>query len=211
MNGRQLNGLCKVLNVFQDTVLMDYPIVIDDTHVMMCEVGQTPMFGIDGEYGLDVKKILKMNIEDEDFDVSIENGRYVVRNENRTYSFLLKEGEGLKRPKAVKLDVNGCIETDAKTLLKAVEKCMSVSDWCVIQDGRMSAKNDDTDVSVVLGKDDGSGCRSRYGLDWLRKICKVMTGKVVIYFDTDYPMKMCWGDGWYDYMVMIAPRVDRKE
>lgn len=30
MNGRQLNGLCKVLNVFQDTVLMDYPVVIDD-------------------------------------------------------------------------------------------------------------------------------------------------------------------------------------
>lgn len=89
-----MNGLCKVLSVFQDEVCMDYPIVIDRTHVMMCEVGQTPMFGIEGEYGLDVKKILKMNIEDEDFDVSIENGRYVIRNANRTYSFLLKDGGG---------------------------------------------------------------------------------------------------------------------
>lgn len=209
-NGKQLNGLCKVLNVFQDEVRMNYPIVVDRTHVMMCEIKPTPMFGIDDEHGLDIEKIKKMKIEDEDFDVSIEKGRYVLKNENRTYSFLLVEGDGLPTPKTPKLDMKGVIETDAKTLLKAVEKCILVSDYCVIQDGRMSAKDDFTGVSVVLGKDDGSGCRSLFPLDYLKKIAKVMTGNVKIYFDTDYPMKMCWWDGYYDYTVMLAQRMEEK-
>ena len=62
MNGKQLNGLCKVLNVFQDNVRMNHNVVVEDAHVMMCEVKQEPMFGVDSEFGLDIKKILKMKI-----------------------------------------------------------------------------------------------------------------------------------------------------
>lgn len=196
--------------MFQDVVRMNYPAVIDKTHVMMCEVKPTPMFGIECKDGLDVSKIQKMKIEDECFDVSIENGRYVLKNEARTYSFLLTDAESLNKPNVPKLDSEGVIETDAKTLLNAVEKCILVFDYCTVQNGRMSAKNDVADVSVVLGKDDGSGCRSCYALDYLKKIAKVMVGDVRIYFDTNYPMKMCWFDGYCEYSVFLAPRIDDK-
>ena len=209
MNGKQLNGLCKVLTVFQDAVRMDCPVVVDDAHIMMCEVKQTPMFGIDSEYGLDIEKMLKMKIENEDFDVSIERERYVLKNENQTYSFSKVEEDSLpafKVPKFGKMD--GTIETDAKTLLKAVEKCLLVSEYCIIQDGRMRAKDDVIDFSFVLGKDDGSGCRSFYSLAHLKKIVKVMTGNVKIYFGDDCPLKMCWSDGFYDYTAMLAQRIE---
>lgn len=209
INGKQLTGLCRVLNVFQSAARMDCPIVVDDAHVMMCEVKQTPMFGIDSEHGLDVEKILKMKIENEDFDVSIENLRYILKNENHTYSFSIVDENSLptyKAPKFGKMD--GTIETDAKTLLKAVKKCLLVSEYCIIQDGRMSAKDDVTDVSFVLGKDNGSGCRSLFSLNYLKKIAKVMTGDVKIYFGNDCPLKMCWCDGFYDYTAMLAQRVE---
>ena len=208
MNGKQLTGLCKVLNVFQDAVRMNDPVVVEDTHVMMCEVKQKSMFGVDSDYGLDIKKILKMKIEDEDFDVSIEEGRYILKNENQTYSFAPVDGESLSTYKAPKFGkMEGTIETDAKTLRKAVDKCLLVSEYCTIQDGRMSAKDDVTDVSFVLGKDDGSGCRSLYSLYYLKKIAKVMTGNVTICYDTDFPMKLCWSDGFYDYTAMLAHRI----
>lgn len=211
INGKQLNGLCKVLNVFQDAVRMNDPVVVEDAHVMMCEVKQTPMFGVDSDYGLDIKKILKMKIEDEDFDVSIEDGRYILKNENQTYSFALVDGESLSTYKAPTFGkMNGVIETDAKTLLKAVKKCILVSEYCVIQDGRMSAKNDVTEVSFVLGKDDGSGRRSFFSLDYLKKIAKVMTGGVTIYYDTDFPMKLCWSDGYYNYIAILAHRIEQE-
>lgn len=209
ISGKQLNGLCKVLTVFQDAVRMDCPVVVDDAHVMMCEVKQTPMFGIDSEYGLDIEKILKMKIENEDFDVSIERGRIILKNENQTYSFSKVEEESLPAFKAPKFGkMNGTIETDAKTLLNAVKKCILVSEYCTIQNGRMSAKDDVTEVSFVLGKDDGSGCRSFYSLEYLKKIVKVMTGNVTIYLDNDCPLKMCWSDGFYDYTAMLAQRMN---
>ena len=211
ISGKQLNGLCKVLTVFQDAVRMDYPVVVDDAHVMMCEVKQKPMFGIDSEYGLDIEKILKMKIENEDFEVSIERERIILKNENQTYSFSKVEEESLpafKVPKFGKME--GIIETDAKTLLKAVKKCLLVSEYCIIQDGRMSTKDDVTDVSFVLGKDDGSGCRSFYSLEHLKKIAKVMTGDVKIYFGNDCPLKMCWCDGFYDYTAMLAQRIEQE-
>ncbi len=211
MNGKQLNGLCRVLSVFQDAVRMNYNVVVEDAHVMMCMVEQTPMFGVDSEFGLDIKKILKMKIENEDFDVSIEDGRYILKNENQTYSFTPVDGESLPTYKAPKFGkMNGVIETDAKTLLKAVKKCIQVSEYCVIQDGKMSAKDDVTDVSFVLGKDDGSGCRSFYSLNYLMKIAKVLTGNVTIYYDTDFPMKLCWSDGYYDYTAMLAQRIEQE-
>lgn len=211
ISGKQLNGLCKVLNVFQDAVRMDYPVVVDDAHIMMCEVKQTPMFGVDSDYGLDIKKILKMKIEDEDFDVSIEDGRYILKNENQTHSFAPVDEESLPNYKVPKFGkMNGVIETDAKTLLKAVKRCILVSEYCVIQDGRMSAKNDVTEVSFVLGKDDGSGCRSFYSLDYLKKIAKVLTGDVTIYYDTDFPMKLCWSDGYYNYIAILAHRIEQE-
>ena len=209
MNGKQLNGLCRVLSVFQDAVRMNYPVVVDDAHIMACEVKQESMFGVDSEFGLDIKKILKMKIENEDFDVSFEDGRYILKNENQTYSFAPVDGESLstyKAPTFGKMD--GVIETDAKTLLKAVKKCILVSEYCVIQDGRMSAKNDVTEVSFVLGKDDGSGCRSFYSLDYLKKIAKVITGNVTIHYDTDHPMKLCWSDGYYNYIAILAHRIE---
>lgn len=211
MNGKQLNGLCRVLSVFQDAVRMNYPVVVDDAHIMACEVKQESMFGVDSEFGLDIKKILKMKIENEDFDVSFEDGRYILKNENQTYSFAPVDEESLPNYKAPKFDkMNGVIETDAKTLLNAVKRCIQVSEYCIIQDGKMSAKDDVTDVSFVLGKDDGSGCRSFYSLDYLKKIVKVMTGNVTIYFDTDYLMKMCWSDGYYDYTAMLAHRIEQE-
>ena len=211
MNGKQLNGLCKVLHVFQDAVRMNYPVVVDDAHVIMCEVKQTPMFGIDSEYGLDIEKILQMRIENEDFDVSIENGKYILKNENQTYSFSKVEEESLPAFKAPKFGkMNGTIETDAKTLLNAVKKCILVSEYCTIQNGRISAKDDVTEVSFVLGKDDGSGCRSLFSLVYLKKIAKVMTGNVTIHFDNDFPMKLCWSDGYYDYTAMLAQRIEQE-
>lgn len=211
ISGKQLNGLCKVLSVFQDCVRMNYNVVVDDAHVIMCEVKQTPMFGIDSEYGLDIEKILKMKIENEDFDVSIERERIILKNENQTYSFSKVEEKSLpafKAPKFGKMD--GVIETDAKTLLKAVKGCILISDSCIIQDGRMSAKDDATSVSFVLGKDSGSGCKSFYSLEHLKKIVKVMTGDVKIYFGDDCPLKMCWSDGYYDYTAMLAQRIEQE-
>ena len=211
MNGKQLNGLCKVLSVFQDNVRMNHNVVVDDAHIMMCEVEQTHMFGVDSEFGLDIKKILKMKIENEDFDVSIENERYILKNENQTYSFAPVDEESLPNYKAPKFDkMNGVIATDAKTLLNAVKKCILISDSCIIQDGIMSAKDDVTDVSFVLGKDDGSGCRSFFTLDFLKKIVKVMTGNVTIYFGNDCPLKLCWSDGYYDYTAMLAQRIEQE-
>ena len=211
ISGKQRNGLCKVLTVFQDAVRMDYPVVVDDAHVMMCEVKQTPMFGVDGEFGLDIKKILKMKIENEDFDVSIEGTRYILKNENQIYSFPIVDENNLPTYKAPKFGkMEGTIETDAKTLRKAVDKCLLVSEYCTIQDGRMSAKDDVTYVSFALGKDDGSGCRSLYSLYYLKKIAKVMTGNVTICYDTDFPMKLCWSDGFYDYTAMLAHRIEQE-
>ena len=209
MNGKALSGLCKVLNVFQDEVRMDHPVVVDKAHVMMCRVAQTPMFGIECEHGLDVGTILKMKIEDEDFDVSIRDGRYVLANENREYSFLLLDEAGLPKPKKPIFDTSAVIETDAKTLLKAVEKCQLISDYCTVADGRMRAEGIDTEVSVVLGKDDGSKRVSRFPLDYMKKVSKVMTGKVRLEFDTDYPIRMIWTDGYCDYEVMLAPRIEQ--
>lgn len=211
ISGKQLNGLCRVLSVFQDNVRMNHNVVVDDEHIMACEVEQESMFGVDSEYGLDIKMILKMKIEDEDFDVSIEDGRYTLKNENQTYSFAPVDEESLpnfKVPKFGKMD--GVIETDAKTLLKAVKRCILISDSCIIQDGRMSAKDDATSVSFVLGKDNGSGCRSFFTLDFLKKIVKVMTGNVTIYFGNDCPLKMCWSDGYYDYTAMLAQRIEQE-
>lgn len=208
MNGKALNGLCKVLNVFQDGVRMDYPVVVDKACVIMCEVEQTPMFGVECGHGLDVGTILKMKIEDEDFDVSIRDGRYVLANGNREYSFPLLDEAGLPKPKKPIFDTSAVIETDAKTLLKATEKCQLISDYCTIADGRMRAEGVDTEVSIVLGKDDGSRCVSRFPLDYMKMIAKVMTGKVRLEFDTDYPIRMTWTDGYYDYEVMLAPRIE---
>lgn len=207
MNGKQINGLCKVLNVFQNNVCVMGNAVIDPAHVMMCRVSQTPIFGVEAEGVLDIKAILKLKIEDEDFDVSVENGRYILKNEKRTYSFLVSDETPLN-PKMPKFDTQCTVETDAKTLLKAVEKCEIVSDHAILEGGRLTAEGEVMKASVVLGKDDGSGCRTIYSVDCLKRIAKVTTGKVKLEYNEDFPVKIKWFDGYYDYEVMLAPRIE---
>ena len=71
INGKQLDGLCKVLNVFQKCVRMDKPVVVDPACTMMCEVKTKDVFGIESSKALDIKQISGLKLEDENFDVSI--------------------------------------------------------------------------------------------------------------------------------------------
>lgn len=209
MNGKQLNGLCKVLNVFQDEVRMDYNTLVDDAHVMMCVVEQSPMFGVDRAGGLDIWMMRRLRIENEDFEVFVEDDKYILRNDRREYRMGLVESGGFHEPRFPAMKLDGVIVTDARTLLKAAEKCCQVSDHCTLRNGVLSAEDDVTSISVKLGEDlDDAGHRSMFPLDYLRKVAKVMTGTVTIQYDDDMPMRMNWNDGYYDYTVGLAPRIE---
>lgn len=210
INGKQLDGLCKVLSVFQDKVRMDCPIVVDGACIMLCEVCASDVFGIKSTDGLDIKQILNLKLEDEDFDVSIENYKYILKNDKRSYSFALKSKDAIKKPHAVPaFETDTEIETDAKTFLKAIEKCSLVCDNCRICNGEMIAETENTKVSVTLGKSSECGqTEGHYSLSMLKKIAKVMTGKVVLRFSQDYPLKMVWSDGYYTYNAYIAPLIE---
>lgn len=211
INGKQLDGLCKVLNVFQKTVRMDMPVVVDPVCTMICEVKAKDVFGIESSKALDIKQISGLKLEDEDFDVSIENGRYILSNDKRSYSILMSEGNSIRTPKVPDFYTTVEITTDANTFKKAIDKCSLVCDNCVIQNGNMTSKTTSTEVSVVLGKfNDDSGCdtKSAYGLPLLKSVAKVLTGKVTLKYDKSFPLVIMWNDGYYDYRVCIAPRVE---
>lgn len=208
INGKQLDGLCKVLNVFQDKVRMDCPIVVDNARIMLCEVCASDVFGIKSSDGLDIKQILNLKLEDEDFDVSIENDKYILKNDKRSYSFALKSNANIKTHAVPAFETDTEIETDAKTFLKAIEKCSLVCDNCMICNGEMISETDNTKVSVILGKSSECGqTEGHYSLSMLKKIAKVMTGKVVLSFSRDYPLKIVWSDGYYTYKAFIAPLI----
>ena len=211
IGGYALRNLCRVLSLFQNEVRMDHPVVVDKAHVMACIVEPTPMFGVECTHGLNVKDILKMKLEDEKFEASVEGDRYVLSNPDREYSFHLLDETGLPRPKPPVFDTSAVIETDSRTLQRAAEKCSLINDHCVIANGRMSAEGVDTEVSVVLGADDGTGCRTMMPLDYLLKVSKVMTGWARLEFGTDTPLKIGWSTMAYGCTVMIAPRIENRE
>ena len=188
---------------------MDCPIVVDNACIMLCEVCASDVFGIKSSDGLDIKQILNLKLEDEDFDVSIENDKYILKNDKRSYSFALKSNANIKTHAVPAFKTDTEIETDAKTFLKAIEKCSLVCDNCMICNGEMISETENTKVSVILGKSSECGqTEGHYSLQMLKKIAKVMTGKVVPSFSRDYPLKMVWSDGYYTYKAFIAPLIE---
>ncbi len=214
INGKQLNSLCKVLNVFTEEIRLDHSVAVDPAHVMMCVVEETDLFGsYNAREGINLRQILNMKIEDENFNVFFRNGRYVLENEKRQYAFPCIDPETLIRPKPININIESTIETDAKTLLKAVEKCEMITDHCTIHNGKITASSKASciEASIVLGDDDGNGKKCMYPINFLKRVAKVITGKVTIGYDNDCPMQLTWTDGYYHYRVYIAPRIEQEE
>lgn len=207
MNGKQINGLCKVINAVTTTVRLNQTVFVNDAHVMMVKVEQKNIFGVeDSNLCIDVSKVLKMKIEETDFDASLDEWKYILKDDKSTYTFKLTP-DYVRDPTMPSLGyLTEEIETDVKTLKYVVEKCEIVSNFCTIKDGCMSATGD-ADVILKVGEWIGEGKASMFPLEYLKKLCKVMTGKVKIEYDMDFPCRIAWTDGSYDYTAMIAPKI----
>lgn len=218
INGRQLENLCKVLSLFtkgekgNTYVAMDSNRFVDKNRVMLCCIKEENIFGITSDKAIDVKQILKMKLENSDFEVSLDGDRYILSDADKTYAFNLRDKENVHIPATpIKVDAVD-IYTDAKTLQNAIDKCALVNDFAILKEGDMGAVSSENSISIKLGKitknTEEQNVESHYGIEYLKPLAKVMVGGVQLSYATDYPLIMQWCDGAYHYTVYLAPRIE---
>lgn len=218
INGKQLENLCKVLSLFtgndesKNHVDMSVNRFVDKDRVMLCVIKEENIFGVESDKAIDVKQILKMKLENSDFEVSIEGDKFVLSDMDKTYTFNLKDKMDVRIP-ALPSKINAIdIYTDARTLQNAIDKCALVNDFVILKEGNMDAVSSENSISIKLGKTikntDEQDVESHYSIGYLKPLAKVMVGGVQLSYATDYPLVAQWCDGAYHYTVYLAPRIE---
>ena len=217
MKGKEFNNLIKTISILKvDEVPVSKVVnVIDDPHVMLMIVKTldgSPVFGVEGPgillYDLIVK--LQNNIEyvtslsENSLDLVSENGEYRFGYDPKTQPYKVK---------VPKLELPYYVNVPAKTVQEAVKAVNGVHDYVTMEgDGeslKMVAMKAGTVVKITLGKT-SDRFNVKLPFDYVKKLAKVTTGIVRMEFETDYPTRWTWNDGYYEYTALLAPRVERE-
>lgn len=125
---------------------------VDRDHVMLCCINEENIFGVESDKAIDVKQILKMKLENSDFEVSVEGNKYILSDVDKTYTFNLRDKMSVRIP-ALPPMINAIdIYTDAKTLQNAIDKCALVNDFVILKEGDIGAVSSENSISIKLGK-----------------------------------------------------------
>lgn len=217
MKGEQLNNLCKTLTIMDTEVHMVGELkVIDPPHVILIEVKThdgTPVFGCEGPGMVDVNKIFKMKIgAKEEFTTHFQDGKYTLVNDEGKYQFQCCEVTE-KLPKVPKLGDLNYVQVEKKPLEAFVNQASIISDriTLVMENGELRGRceGDGVSLDMKLGTCDSYlNVKSMYPVDYMKKIMKVVGSTLTIGLHTDWPMTIEWNDKYYQYKVLLAPRIE---
>ena len=153
MKGKQLKGLVKVLSAFNDDMDTKVDFINDDGKITVCQIKPKSgdIFGVPLEGVLDIKPMTKMDfINDMDYDVSVDNDRYIVECDQERYQFTLYGGETIKVKSIPKIDYEHSFAIPVTELKQAMKKCAAISDKCKFKNGRMEAEGNGMKISILL-------------------------------------------------------------
>lgn len=221
MKGEEINNLCKTLGIMDELIYMNEKLkVVDPPHVMLMEVERldgSAVFGVTDNRLLDPKDILDMKIEGkEEFDVLDKDNKYILRNEDRYYSVPIIEDDHVSRTvKVPSLDLHK-VEISGKMLKDFMSHVPKGCDAVMfsVEDGTVWIKVENCNhaVGVKLATTDRDvKIESKFDPNYMKKLVKVIGSTVTIGLDTDYPMTAEWSDAYYNYKVLLAPRITRDD
>ena len=214
MKGKELNNLVKTIDTLKiDAVpLSNELMIVDSAHVSMMvirRVDRLPVFGVESERVIHLKNLLKLP-DSEEFDVRVENGRFVLSNDDHVYSFNLVD-EPYNQAKVPKMGNLHEVTVPAKRIQDAVKIIDGVNEHCVIDsDGHIVCMGAVTDAKIVwsrIGKCD-EPFSVMFHFDYVKRISKVLVGDVKMELESDYPTVWTWCDGSYEYRYLLAPRIE---
>ena len=210
MKGKQLKGLVKVLSAFNDEMDTKVDFINDDKKITVCQIKPKSgdIFGVPLEGVLYIKPMTKMDFtNDMDYDVSVDNDRYIVECDQERYQFTLYGDETIKVRSIPKIDYDHSFAIPVTELKQAMKKCAAISDKCRFKDGRMEAEGNDMKISILLRMTPQEGSTSIY-IKHLKKILNVAKGIVLLSYGEDLPVRIRWADEYYEYDTLIAPLVE---
>lgn len=150
-----------------------------------------------------------IDLPDGEVEVSVSGGIIAFAGFERAHHVLLTEAS--KRPKIPYTRLEIATNVEAKRLRNAVKLLKSLSDHVTLTATHgvlyMSAKNGTTEVVTPLCDCIHEGT-SKYPMEHVDRISKVLDGWVRILFSPDSPMSLEWVVGDLLLMWMVAPRID---
>lgn len=217
MIGEQITNLCKTLSIMDELVQMSGKLkVVDPPHVMAMDVesldGSAP-FEIVSEKTLDPKDFAKMKIGAKDeFKVRTEDNVYVLRNAESFFAVPMIEPKRQQPVRIPSLDLHK-VEVSGKMLKDIIGQVSSICDHATfsIEDGDVWVTGECEHVKVgkkVAITDSDVNVLSKFPADYLKKIMKVAGSNLTIGLYTDHPMTFEWCDNYYNYKVLLAPRIE---
>ena len=219
MIGEQITNLCKTLSIMDDIVQMSGKLkVVDPEHVMAMEVESldgSAAFEIVSDKMLDPEDLVKMKIGAKDeFEVRTEDNLYVLRNAGSFFGVHMIEPTIEKPVRIPSLDLHK-VEVSGKMLKDIIGQVSSISDNVTfsIEDGDVWITGESENVKVgrkLAITDRDVNVLSKFPTDYLKRLMKVAGSTVTIGLHTDCPMTIEWNDGYYNYKVLLAPRIEVK-
>ena len=206
-------------------------VAIDPANVAMVEFrlprAAFSQFDVEGEEVLGInldslKKILKRTgagssliLERKDNLLNIQIQDRIRRN--FSLNLIEIEGEDKNLPQ---LEFVAMVELDSVDFSASIEDCVVVADACsfVTQEGKfiIEAKGLNSAMSEFSGdeaKINAEDCRSRYSLEYLQKFIKgaKLTGKTLIKFSNDHPLRLEFKTDFMELNFILAPRVETED
>ncbi len=209
MKGKQLKGLIKVITPFGDLFDARRKDIVNYDHTLCCII--TPksgdIFGIPIDDTMHVTLLSRLDIDPkDDYDVSMEDGRYTLTSEKEKISLALCGGEA----DSLKVDVTKCGKYDdsfvvqSSELKQAMKRLSKIkAEYIDITGGRLIANNMGIKLSLSL-KESECESKSKFRLELLKKVINVTSGYVMISYGNDTLLNLKWSDEYYEYNAFIA-------
>lgn len=224
MLGKQLNSLCKTTQIVTDSLpIKEVVKLVDNAHVMMMIVHArdgSPVLGTVSEgLRIDTKPISKIKIGDaEELTASVDVRMYTLANDDASYSFVATDNAS-RDPAVPELSYDRAFENvDVKKLSAFVAQALTIIDYVIFEyhDGKLTvsaeSEKNGTRISRVIQEDKSASwsedIRVMYPADYLKKILGVAQPGMRLSLATKYPLTAEWSDQWYDYTVLLAPRIE---
>lgn len=226
MKGIQINNLVKTIDKFGVKVVpMKKTLkLVDDAHISMLTVerlGGMPVFGVEqATRSIKIKDIMKMNIDrsieyETIYDENDTKATFRLESEKKSYEFNVDVWDE-HEPTVPIIDNEVMDHFDIEAFEDFIKSAKNLSDFIEIRnsnDGmiRASVETKDSRFKALVGANTPktrNEIESKYAVDYFTNLVPLMGKDTVLTFDTDYPCKFTWTDGYYRYNYLLAPRIE---
>lgn len=219
VNGKKINQIGKIFNTFNTQIQILNPASVDAAHIEITKIAndESPFgFNTDEflkiepegmEFSVEIDDLLLLKLEDKEYSTQYSNNRlYFIDGEDK---FAIKvHAYEMARPKIPDYEPIAKIKVAASKLESALMRGKTISDFLVLNNGRLYVKGDDIGFNVLLDKNDTLDRVAVYPMEYLYKISKNIKGDLTILYDDDYPCLLKWNECGTEFMFMLAPRIE---